>query len=235
MLRALLFDFNGVLVDDEAIHHELLLRVAGEEGVALDPEVAWKTAVGRDDRAGLEGIFARAGREISPMLLQRLVARKAMYYRQRVAAEGLRPFPGVVALVREAHGAGLRTGIVTGALRSEVDDALERLGLRGTFATIVAAEDVENGKPAPDGYLKALGELNSRPPLPERLFHPHEVVALEDSPAGLEAAAGAGLYAVGLQSTHGAEALEGADLVVDPDELTLEFLTGALEAGSRLG
>ena len=84
-------------------------------------------------------------------------------------------------------------GIVSGALRDEVEGALRQSGLRNLFKVLITAEDVAEGKPDPEGYLRALEALNSTPPLPERLIHPHEVLAVEDSPAGLSAAADIGL------------------------------------------
>ena len=95
-----------------------------------------------------------------------------------------------------------------------VEGALSQLGSRERFKAVVTAEDVERSKPAPDGYLRALALLNSRPPLPQRLLHPHEVLAIEDSPPGIESASEAGLPVLGVAHTRPEAALASADHVV---------------------
>lgn len=230
MLRAVLLDFNGVLVDDEPLHADLLRRVLAEEGVERDAGF-YRDALGLDDRT----CFARAlGTAAEPARIMRLVARKASYYRERIRRSGHAFFPGALELVGEIGAAGLRLGLVSGALRDEVADALEQAGIGNRFQVIVTAEDVAAGKPDPEGYRRALAELNARPPLPERLIHPHEVVALEDSPAGLAAAGGAGVVTLGV--AHGADRarLAAADFVVeDLEGLGLERLRELTAEASR--
>jgi beta-phosphoglucomutase len=144
----------------------------------------------------------------------RLIARKASYYQERIRSDGFSFFPGAIELVREAASAGLTLGVVTGALRAEVEGALRHAGIAPLFKTIVAAEDVAEGKPHSEGYLRALDELNGLPPFPPRLFHPHEVLAIEDSPWGLEAASGAGLVTLAVAHSYERGALAPAHLVV---------------------
>ncbi len=93
--------------------------------------------------------------------------------------------------------------------------AWSRSGIAGLFKLLVTADDVERGKPDPEGYAQALAALNARPPLPARLIHPHECVAIEDSPAGLAAAAACGLRTLGVAHTYPAAALAGADTVIE--------------------
>ena len=215
MLRAILFDFNGVLVDDEPIHFQLVARVLAEEGLALDTVDYLAEFVGLPDRDCFAAAMRRAGVEPDPTRIVRLVARKASYYQQVMRRQGFPFFPGAVELVRSASGSGLMLGVVSGALGEEVEGALAQAGLRDAFKCVVAAEDVARGKPAPDAYLRALDEINSRPPLPQRLVHPHEVLAIEDTPRGLEAAVAAGLVTLGIAQTFSREALETADFVAE--------------------
>jgi phosphoglycolate phosphatase/beta-phosphoglucomutase len=213
VLRAILFDFNGVLVDDESIHLELLGRVLKEEG--LDTAgVDYSGYIGRKDHDALREELEAAGEAVTPDLLSRLIARKSAYYHMRVHTQGLPVFPGAVELLGEISASGLMLGLVSGALRSEVENALERMVVRDHFKFLVTGEDVELGKPDPEGYLRGLTLLNSLPPLPSRLFHPHEVLAIEDSPAGLRAAAAAGLSTLGVAHTYPATELGSADQVV---------------------
>ena len=218
MLRAVLFDFNGVLVDDEPIHLELFQRVFGEEGITLTAEDYYAEVLGYDDRGCFGEVLRRAGEEPTPARLARLIARKASYYQERIHRDGYPFFPGAADLVRQAAGRGWTLGVVSGALRDEVEGALRQEGLRELVRLLVTAEDVEEGKPDPQSYLRALQLMNSQPPLPERLIHPHEVLAVEDSPAGLESAAAAGLVTVAVARTYPAAKLGAADAVVADGE-----------------
>ncbi len=214
MLRAILFDFNGVLVDDEPIHLELFQRVLGEEGIDLSEREYYAGYLGFDDRDCFTAVLRRAGQEVAPERLSRLIARKSTYYHQRIHREGFPIFPGAEALISEAVASELSLGVVSGALRDEVEGALDQLGIRDHFKCLVTAEDVTRGKPDPEGYRQGLSLLNSVPPLPHRLLHPHEVLAVEDSPAGLEAARATGLPTLGVAHTYSAQELEAADHVV---------------------
>jgi len=215
VLRGVLFDFNGVLVDDEPLHFRLFQRVLAEEGVALDEATYYERYLGFDDRGALGAALAAAGRPPDPMHLARLIARKAAYYQGEIRRDGYPFFPGAVELVRGAAAAGWTLGVVSGALRDEVEGALVQEGIAELFKTLVTAEDVERGKPDPEGYVVALRALNAEPPLPARLVHPHEVLAIEDSAAGLASAAGAGLRTLGVAQSYPREALAAAEAVVD--------------------
>lgn len=224
MLRAVLLDFNGVLVDDEPVHFELLRRILAEEGVELGPEAQARFA-GLDDGRALRLALEGGGRRVEPAALRRLVAHKAGLYQEVVRRQGYRFFPGALELVESASRQGLMLGLVSSALREEIVQALHQAALRAHFKVLVASEDVRAGKPDPEGYTRALELLNEQPPLPERLVHPHEVLAVEDSPAGIAAARGAGLVTLAVAHTCGPEELGGADLRLesladlDPDRL----------------
>jgi HAD superfamily hydrolase (TIGR01509 family) len=215
VLRAVLFDFNGVLVDDEPIHLEMFQRVLAEEGVSLSAEDYYAHYLGLDDRGCFAAVLAAAGEPATIPRLMRLIARKASYYRERIRGQGYPLFPGAFDLVQTLAAAGRMLGVVSGALREEVEGALRQAGARDLFKVLVTAEDVAEGKPDPEGYRRALEALNALPPLPERLVHPHEVLAVEDSPAGLEAAAAAGLLTLGLAHTYPAGLLARADAVAE--------------------
>jgi len=234
VLRAILFDFNGVLVDDEPIHLEMFQRVLAEEGVALTPEDYFRDYLGFDDRQCFAAVLEAAGETPTVPRLMRLIARKAAYYQERMHESGYPLFPGAAELVGGAAAAGLMLGVVSGALREEVDGALRQSGLASSFKVLVTAEDVAMGKPDPEGYRRALEALNVLPPLPERLVHPHEVLAVEDSPAGLAAAAGAGLLTLGVAHTYPQEHLAAADAVAASlDGLSLDGLERLLAEANR--
>lgn len=225
MLRAVLFDFNGILVDDEPIHLEMFRRVLADEGIELTAEDYYTHYLGLDDRGCLAAVLGAAGQVPTMPRLMRLIARKASYYQERIRAGGYSFFPGAVELVGELAAAGRMLGVVSGALREEIEGAFRQAGLRDRFKVLVTAEDVNEGKPDPEGYLRALEALNSIPPLPERLIHPHEVLAVEDSPAGLAAARDVGLVTLAVAHTYPAGRLRGADAVAPSlAEMTLARL-----------
>ncbi len=215
MLRAILFDFNGVLVDDEPLHLELFQKVLGEEGVELTAEDYHARYLALDDRHCFQAVLEAAGSEATPTRLAELIERKAGYYRERVERQGFSAFAGGPELIAEAAGAGLMLGVVSGALKAEIEGALDQMGLRSCFKTVVAADDVERCKPDPEGYRLGLDHLDTLPPRPERPFNPREVLAIEDSPAGLEAATACGLATLGVAQTYPAERLAGADRVIE--------------------
>jgi HAD superfamily hydrolase (TIGR01509 family) len=202
-------------VDDEPIHLEMFQRVLGEEGIALSSEDYYRDYLGLDDRGAFAAMLQKAGETPTVPRLMRLIARKASYYQERMRHSGYPFFPGAAELVSELAVAGRMLGIVSGALSEEVESALRQAGLRDRFKILVTAEDVTEGKPDPEGYRRALEGLNSLPPLPERLLHPHEVLAIEDSPAGLAAAADLGLSTFAVAHTYPPHRLKMADAVAE--------------------
>jgi len=228
MPRAVLFDFNGVLVDDEPIHRRLLMQTLAEEGVTVEADWARVTFLGTEDRGCLRAAFACADRALDPVLEARMLARKAARYRAEIAARGYPFVAGAKAAVAGLADAGLVIGVVSGALRGEVEEALGALGVRRKVAIVVTAEDVTRGKPDPEGYLLALERLQRAAGGADRLIHPHEVVAIEDSPTGLAAATAAGLRTLALVAAPLAGVPSPAEAVIGSlDELSAERLFAA--------
>ena len=210
MLRAVLFDFNGVLVDDEPLHFKLFRKVLGEEGLDLTEKDYYSKYVGFDDKACFAAALEDSGQDAALGRLMRLITRKSSYYQETIRQQGYPFFPGAAELIRDIAAAGWMLGVVSGALRDEVEGALQQEGVADVFKIIVAAEDVKASKPDPEGYQKALEALNERPPRPERLIHPHEVLVLEDTPAGISAAGAVGLATVGIAHTYSKQELKKA-------------------------
>jgi beta-phosphoglucomutase len=234
VLRAILFDFNGILVDDEPIHLELFQRVLGEEGIPLSADDYYRFYLGLDDRGCFSAVLQAAGEAPTVPRLMRLIARKASYYQERLRAAGYPFFPGAIELARSASVHGMMLGIVSGALREEVEGALRQGRIRDSFKVLITAEDVAECKPDPEGYRRALEALNTLPPLPERLLHPHEVLAVEDSPAGLVSAAEVGLVTLGIAHSFPISELGAADAVAESLQgMTLSRLEGLFAEASR--
>ncbi|MEM8961972.1 MAG: HAD family phosphatase [Acidobacteriota bacterium] len=213
MLRAILFDFNGVIVDDEPLHFGLFQEVLDECGIALTEEAYYREYVGYDDRECFRAVFRAAGRPLDDATLTSLIDDKARRYQAWIFAEGYPIYPGAEDLIRDVAAIGFQLGVVSGALRAEVEGALAQLEVRRFFTTIVAADDVTTSKPDPAGYLRGYDELAAAnlttPPL-----LPREVLAIEDTPAGLAAATAADLRTLAVTQTHKAEQLAVAEHVV---------------------
>lgn len=215
-MRGILFDFNGVLVDDEPLHCRFLRETLAEDGIELTERDYYDVYLGFDDRGCFTTALAGAGRPSGPERVAELTERKAARYAAHVERHGLPFFAGALELLDEALAAGLAVGIVSGALRREIELALGRAGRLAALAGVVAAEDVAEGKPDPEGYRRGLAVLARHltaaggPPLA-----PGEVVALEDSPAGIESALAAGLRVVGVGQTYPVARLSRAEAVVE--------------------
>ena len=235
MIRALIFDFNGVLVDDEHVHFELFREVLGQEGITISAQQYHERYLGLDDRGCFEAALVEAGQTADGPRLDDLIARKARRY-VAVATAGLRFFPGAAECLT-ALGRRWPLAINSGALRPEIEFALERLACRDRIAAIVSAEDTTRCKPDPQGYLLALdalrryGGTTSAPALAD--LDPEDCLVVEDSLAGVASAKGAGMWAVGITHTYTAEALReaGADAVIDGLEtLTPDWIAGRFTA-----
>ena len=191
MTLAVLFDFNGVLVDDEDVHFEAFRRVLAAFDLTIEHHV-YRRFLGFDDRNTIIALLSHYGRRaaLGDERLSRVVVEKQNVYAQLAGQQPRLGF-GARALVRALREAGARLAIVSGARRAEIDAVLDAAALRSTFDVVIAAEDVTRGKPDPEGYGLARARLEAA------AGGPLDAVAIEDAPAGLRAARGAGLRCVG--------------------------------------
>lgn len=221
MLRAIIFDFNGILVDDEPIHLEMFQKVLREEGLSLDESEYCSRYLGMDDRGCFRAFYQDHGRKLDEPFLAELVRRKAVYYRDTIEKRII-VFPGVKRLVPELS-SRFPLAIASGALRSEIEIILQKIALKDYFRAIASADDVTEGKPAPEIFLKALSLLNQRETV--RPIQPAETLVVEDSKEGLLAAHRAGMKCLAVTNSHPAEELKKAEAIVRGlDEATIPFL-----------
>jgi beta-phosphoglucomutase len=203
MARGILFDFNGVIVDDETQHCEAMVATLAEYGYCLSQDAYYREYLGLDDRECFRFTFDRLGRPPDEQAVTHAIARKHAIYRESLS--GCLPLvPGVTDFIEDAALEGYQLAIVSGALRCEIDSILSRAGLESHFEVIVAAEDVTVCKPDPAGYNRARQKLE---------LSPERCVVLEDSLPGLQAARAARLPCAMLATSHPAEACRDADLV----------------------
>jgi beta-phosphoglucomutase len=207
---ATLFDYNGVLVDDEVVHLEAFRDVLGPLGIDLAERDYWEKYLGFDDAGAFRAVLVDAGRAPSDAEVRALVEAKRPRYLER-AKDTLRGFEGAAELVRRRAAAG-PVAIVSGALRDEIALGLRVLGVKDAVVKVVSAEDTARSKPDPEGYLlgiAAMTELIGRQAAERALV-------IEDSIAGVEAAKAAKLTCVAVGHSFPLAELEraGADLAV---------------------
>jgi beta-phosphoglucomutase len=235
-IEAVIFDFNGVLVDDESVHFALFREILEQQGVVITERDYHERYLGYDDRECFRAALTDAGQTVDRRRLDGLVARKAVRYVE-VARHGLRYFPAAREAI-ESLSARWPIAICSGALRAEIELALQNLGQFERVAAIISAEDTEKCKPDPQGYLLALtalrvnvtaerstGASRSKPHRHE--FMPAECLVVEDSVAGIQSAKGAGMKAIGVPNTYSSDDLRraGADEVIaDLTSLTPEWI-----------
>jgi beta-phosphoglucomutase len=222
MLRALIFDFNGIIVDDEPIHFELFKQVLAEEGIKLTEADYYARYLGFDDRGAFTAAYREHGRSLDEKLLTRLIDRKTIYYQSEIRSK-VRIFPGVEKLVTTLVPV-LPLAVASGALRQEIETILSAAGLLKHFAVIISAEDVDHGKPEPEIFLKALARLNAQ----VEDGHPIDAadcLVIEDSKEGVRGARRAGMKCLAVSNSHPAELLQEANAVVRSlEEVDLSLL-----------
>lgn len=213
-----LFDWDGVIIDLSRQHEESWERLAQEEKRELP-----------SDHFTLG--FGRKNEWIIPHLLKwtedtaqvhRLSLRKEALYREIVVERGIEPLPGVHVFLERLKEAGVPTCIGSSTHRENIDTILDVMGFTGLFGGIVTAEDVNQGKPHPEVFLKAAAKTGREPA---------RCIVFEDAFAGIEAARAGGMKVVGVATTHSAEKLGMTDRVVHRlDELTVADLAGLISS-----
>jgi beta-phosphoglucomutase-like phosphatase (HAD superfamily) len=211
VFSATLFDYNGVLVDDELVHFEAFRDVLAPLGIELSQVEYWQRYLGFDDAGVFRTALAEAKLPADETRIAELVLRKKPRYLERAQGK-LRGFPGAAELLKARAEVG-PVVIVSGALRDEIELGLQVLGIREYVVSIVAAEDAPRSKPDPQGYVLGLRALEQAGVVdPSR-----NAVVFEDSLDGVKSALAAGLRCVGIAHSYPAQELTvaGAHCVVE--------------------
>ncbi len=223
-IRGLIFDFNGVIVDDEPLHARAVQRVLEEENVEVSLPEYYDRYLPFDDYNCILNILRDRHEPFHETRIRDLVARKAIHYFDEVR-KNIPALDGSIGFVRSLP-RHLPVVIASGAARREIEFLLDQLQLTDRFLKIIAAGDVTNSKPHPEAFLKAFETLRARVPDLQRT----EVIVFEDSYLGVQAARVAELKCVGLSTSYSPERLAAAHLVVDSlAGWTLERLEKAIE------
>ncbi len=201
MLKAVLFDFNGVIINDEPLYEKLIDELLLEENLRPKPGEFRQFCLGRSDRACLIDLLQHRGRVITEEYASKLLARKSTSYQSAIEnLETLPIYPGLQDLIFKLRVAKVKLAIVSGALLAEVELVLKRAQLSDYFSVIVAADQRLPSKPEPNSYLLAVDRLNQSDP--SLNLKPLECLAIEDTFAGIEAAKRARIPVVGVANTY---------------------------------
>lgn len=213
MIRAVLMDFNGVIINDERIQMKLYQDVFKDEGFEMT-EADYLACTGMDDNSFIRHQFSRAEKEITDEKVSELIAKKTEAWRKAIDKE-MPLCEGVENFIRKcSHRFGM--GIVSRANRADIEYVLNKIGVRDCFTKIIGAEDVKENKPSPQAYLECFKYLDRRRtdaghyPLVHR-----ECLVIEDAPQGIQGGKNAGMQTLGVTNTFDAEVLRkaGADSV----------------------
>jgi beta-phosphoglucomutase len=199
--RAVVFDFNGTLSNDEPVLFEIFRELFEAQGKPLSAQEYFDQLCGLSDPEIVRTWLGPDHPAVDEVVQERI----ARY--QAAVADG--------STVEESTREALRyaaehvpVAIVSGAARAEVESVLRAASIADAVTFVVAAEDVENGKPHPEGYLRALELLDAD-------FHPTQVLVFEDTEAGIASAKAAGMTVVAVTGTLAPERLREADDRVD--------------------
>lgn len=207
-MRAIVFDFDGVIANSEPLHYRAYRDVLAGVQVTFGEAEYYERYLGYDDKGAFEAVAVDRGLRWSEADIAGLIERKAERL-EALERDGSVLFPGAQAAI-EAAAARVPIAIASGALGLEIRRVLDRANLTRLFSAIVAAEDTPRSKPSPEPYQKAVALLAAR----HGTIAPPDCVALEDSRWGLESARAAGLKTVAVAQTYGADSVGPADLVI---------------------
>ena len=210
--RAVLFDFDGVIVNSEPLHFYAFHEVLKEHRVDLSEDEYYRELIGFDDRGAFRHLFEKRGVPLEPGKLLQLVVDKSRIMMDFIRRRQFHPLPGVEEFVRTLW-RRCPLAICSGGLREEIEAMLEGIALRDCFSVVVAAEDVEVGKPDPSGYLLAAQLLSEKAKLP-RPLKPSECLIIEDAPTVIRSVKSVGFPTLAITSSYPEAKLTDANWIV---------------------
>ena len=208
-IRGIIFDFNGVLIDDEGAHFHGFQQALKEEGLTLSWEEYCQEYLPYDDRNFFLHFLYDQKRESDSQSIRRLIDLKSEHYFKAVE-ENVPILEPTIDFLRQLSPA-VPVAIASGAARREIESILDQLKLLERFATIVSAEDVIQGKPHPETFLKALAGLKET----DSSLETQQVLVIEDSYRGVQSVHTTGMKCLALTTTYSTEQLAEADLVLE--------------------
>ncbi|HBG28057.1 MAG: hypothetical protein A2Y10_20035 [Planctomycetes bacterium GWF2_41_51] len=221
MVKAVIFDFDGVISDSEPSHFIATNKVLEQFGITIDRNDYYSQFLGYTDTQMFEAIKKSFNTDFHNILIQTLIEQKAFFF-EEIIRQADHLIKGIPQFIKMLKTAGIKIGIYSGASRDDIELMLENSGFADYFDVIVTAEDVEKGKPDPQGYLMAMQNINKK--FNSQIL-PNECVVIEDSHWGISAAKNAGMRIIGVTNSYPANELEDADLIINSvSELTIADL-----------
>lgn len=201
-LKAVLFDFNGIIINDEPIHEKLFTQLLIEENLTLKPGEYKKVSLGKSDRTFLRNLLTSRGRVVREDYISQLLLRKALNYTQELEKLEKLPFyPGLDDLIFQLRSKGLKLALVTSAIRKEVEIVFSyNPNLAEHLQILVTGDDVTSCKPESDVYFLAVERLNQE--FSDLNLQPRECLAIEHTPANIQAAKRVGMQVLGVANTY---------------------------------
>jgi beta-phosphoglucomutase len=210
LIRAVIWDLDGVIIDSAEAHLKAWRRLAQEEGLSISDEQFRSTFGWRND-----SIIPHLWGPMPPERVQTLADRKEAYFRDFVR-EVARPLPGAIELLSALHDAAYRQALASSTPIANIELICNLLGLDRYLDAFVSGESVPRGKPAPDLFLKAAEALDTEPA---------QCVVIEDAVAGVEAAHAGGMRAIAVAGERDLPGLRAADLMVkDLTQVSVESI-----------
>ena len=199
---AVLWDMDGVLVDSASYHKQAWQATFAREGIPFDAADMQRTFGWRNDSI----IADIMGSRLPPARVGAIATAKEQRFRETVRREGIATLPGVQEWLRGLHERGILQAVVSSAPRENITVVLQAAGVASLFEALISGDEVAQGKPDPETYLRAAQRLG---------VLPTACVVVEDAPAGVEAARRAGMACLAVTTSHPREHLAAADRVVD--------------------
>lgn len=209
---AVIFDFDGVIVDTEPLHYKAFQQILAPQGLGYSWEQYITTYMGFDDRDAFQEVYAINGLTIDANQLSDLITAKADIF-QEIIRSGITAYPGAVELIKAIHRTKIPLAICSGALRSDITPILEMLEIEECFDIIVSADNVSKSKPDPESYLLTFDQLSTYHR--KSKISKERTVAIEDTPAGITSACNAGLMVIAITNSYTKEYLTKADYITD--------------------
>ena len=208
MLKAIIFDSDGVLIDSMYFQADAWDKAFEEVGITITREEIYELEGSNDNRL-IKAIFERAGKKPETWNFEQLPERK----REILDFDQIKPYEGILNCLKELK-QHFKLAMVSGSNHNTVETIVDKF-FSGCFEFFITGSDLERGKPDPDPYLKALEKLD---------LNKNECIVVENAPLGITAAKRAGLYCVAVASMLEPEKVRHADLVLEDHAALLEYL-----------
>lgn len=220
MLKAIIFDFDGIIADTEPTHLEAFKQILNENGIELTDSDYYGKYLAYDDKKLFRELLKKNNLTYNESYVENLIQKKHKLINELFTTH-VKLFPGVVEFLNKISQRYILS-IASGALKAEIEFILNKFEIADIFNNITAADDVENCKPDPEVFIKSLATINDNA---ENIVHPSECLVIEDAIHGVEAAIAAKMRCIAITNSYHQEYLIKADLVVNGfDEINIEML-----------